>query len=467
MTTTKYTNDETGDTSIKGILSTVGSQGGGGRNSSGSSNRARVQVELDTSSSAPVPLSAADFVNDWRAATGSIMGVESLTYRSERFRIADPINVQLTGTDGEELDEVVAAIENKLQTFAGVFDVGNSLSNGKRELNITLKPQGELLGLNLQDVTTQVRSAFFGSEAQRIQRQRDDIRVMVKYPINERSDLARLDDLVIQTGNNSEARFSDVATVSWGRSPSTIRRIDQRRAVNVTADLDKTTVDESQLNLELETYITSLLSSYPQISFSMEGEYRAQQDSSTEMLYSTLFIILVIYTLLAIPFKSYTQPLVVIMVIPFSLIGCIMGHVIMGIGMSVFSFWGVLALFGILVNDSLVMVDWVNRRVNSGMDKFQAIIEAGASRFRPIILTSFTTFVGVFPILFDDSTQGRFLAPMAVSLGFGILFATFITLLMVPCNYLILEDIKRLFKRNQDEINEDYEPISNDLRHEI
>jgi len=235
----------------------------------------------------------------------------------------------------------------------------------------------------------------------------------------------------------------------------------------VTADLDKAAVDENQLNLELEATIENLLASYPQISYSIEGEQRAQQDSNTEMLYSTLFIILVIYTLLAIPFKSYTQPLVVIMVIPFSLIGCVLGHVIMGQGMSMFSFWGVLALFGILVNDSLVMVDWVNRRVNNGMDKFQAIIEAGASRFRPIILTSFTTFVGVFPILFDDSSQGRFLAPMAISLGFGILFATMITLLMVPCNYLILEDIKRLFKRNNDEINENYEPFSNDLKHEI
>ncbi len=466
-TVAKYTNEDTGETSVKGILSTVGSQGGGGRRSSGSGNRARVQVELDTTNSAPVPMSAADFVKDWRTAAGSIMGVESLTYRSERFRIADPVSVQLTGTDGEELDKVVAAIENKLKTFDGVFDIGNSLSNGKRELNIALKPQGELLGLNLQNITTQVRSAFFGSEAQRIQRQRDDIRVMVKYPVNERSDLSKLDDLMIKTGSNIEARFSDIATVSWTRSPSSIRRIDQRRAVNVTADLDKTAVDEKQLNQELNTYIANLLASYPQISYSMEGEQRAQRDSNTEMLYSTLFIILVIYTLLAIPFKSYSQPLVVIMVMPFSLIGCILGHVIMGIGMSIFSFWGVLALFGILVNDSLVMVDWVNRRVNSGMDKFQAIIEAGASRFRPIILTSVTTFVGVFPILFDDSDQGRFLAPMAISLGFGILFATFITLLMVPCNYLILEDIKRLFKRDSEDINESYEPLTNDLKHEI
>lgn len=466
-TIAKYTNEETGESSVKGILSTVGSQGGGGRNSSGSGNRARVQVELDTTNSAPVPMSAADFVNDWRAATGSIMGVESLTYRSERFRIADPISIQLTGTDGDELNEVVAAIENKLQTFDGVFDIGNSLSNGKRELNIALKPQGELLGLNLQNVTTQVRSAFFGTEAQRIQRQRDDIRVMVKYPIDERSDLSSLDDLMIKTGADSEARFSDIATVSWSRSPSSIRRVDQRRAVNITADLDKSAIDENQLNIELEAYVDNLLASYPQISYSMEGEQRAQQDSNTEMLYSTLFIILVIYTLLAIPFKSYTQPLVVIMVIPFSLIGCVLGHVIMGQGMSMFSFWGVLALFGILVNDSLVMVDWVNRRVNSGMDKFQAIIEAGASRFRPIILTSFTTFVGVFPILFDDSSQGRFLAPMAISLGFGILFATMITLLMVPCNYLILEDIKRFFKRDNEKLNENYEPFTNDLKHEI
>lgn len=463
----KYVHPETGESSIFGIMSTLGSQGGGGRNSRGAGNRARVQVEMDISDTAPVPLNGFKFINDWRTTAGPIMGVESLTFRAERFRFSDPIDVRITSNDDEALRNIIPVVEAKLATYDGVFDISNTLNNGKRELRIDLKPEGELLGLSLQDVGSQVRSAFFGAEAQRIQRERDDIRVMVKYPLNERSDLSELDDLLIKTGNNSEARFGDIATVEWSRSASSIARVDQRRAVSVTADLDKTSVDETALAEDLDAFLAETFAPYKSLDYSLEGEQADQRESNQDNLISMLFILIVVYTLLAIPFGSYSQPFIVIFVIPFSLVGVVVGHVLLGLNLSILSTWGILALLGILVNDSLVMVDWINRRVGDGMDKFEAIIESGAARFRPIILTSVTTFAGVFPIMFDNTPQGRFLVPMATSLGFGVLFGTVITLLMVPCNYMILQDIRRFFNKDVTPTNEDYIPLSNELRPEI
>jgi len=469
-----YIHAETGESSIFGIMSTLGSQGGGGRNSAGSSNRARVQAEMNITSSAPVPLSGFKFIKDWRDRAGPIMGVESLTFRAERFRFSDPIDVRISSKDEAALRRIIPVVEAKLATYDGVFDISNTLNDGKRELQITLKPQGELLGLSLQDVGSQVRSAFFGTEAQRIQRDRDDIRVMVKYPLGERSDLSELDDLLINTGNNSQARFADIATVEWGRSASTITRVDQRRAVSVTADIDKAVVDETLLATDLKAFLEETLAPFRNLDFSLEGEYADKAASNRENLFSTFFILIVVYTLLAIPFSSYVQPFIVILVIPFSLVGAIFGHVITGQNISMLSIWGILALLGILVNDSLVMVDWINRRIAEGKDKFESIIESGAARFRPIVLTSVTTFAGVFPILFDDSAQGQFLIPMATSLGFGVLFGTVITLLMVPCNYLILEDARRLVNRirryfgsNVEPIEDDFSQLSNDLKPEI
>ena len=462
-----YVNSETGESSIFGIMSTVGSQGGGGRNSRGAGNRARVQVEMDISDSAPVPLNGFKFINDWRERAGPIMGVESLTYRAERFRFSDPVNVRITSNDDETLRNIIPVVEEKLASYNGVFDISNTLNNGKRELRIDLKPEGELLGLSLQDVGSQVRSAFFGTEAQRIQRERDDIRVMVKYPLNERSDLSELDDLLIKTGNNSEARFGDIATVEWSRSASSIARVDQRRAISVTADVDKSIVDETALANELDAFLAETFAPYKSLAYSLEGQQADQRESNQDNLFSMMFILIVVYTLLAIPFRSYSQPFIVIAVIPFSLVGVIIGHTILGINMSVLSIWGVLALLGILVNDSLVMVDWINRKLDEGTDKFEAIVESGAARFRPIILTSVTTFAGVFPIMFDSTPQGQFLVPMATSLGFGVLFGTVITLLMVPCNYMILQDIRRLLNKDIEPTKEDYVPLSNELRSEI
>ncbi len=463
----KYTDSESGDSNVKGILTTLGTIGSSNLSSSGSTNLGRVNVALFTGKEATFPVSTSDFVQEWRETSPQITGVESLSFRAELFRIGDPVNIQLTSSDNEALQRVIPKIEQKLATYDGVFDIGNSINDGKRELNITLKPEGRLLGFDLQSVTDQVRYAYFGDEAQRIQRSRDDVRVMVKYPLAERSEIADLEDLRITSNGDNSARFADIASVSWSRAPTSIKRVDQQRAVNITADIDKKTVNQSQLSNELDEFMSTLLADTPQITYSLEGENAETRESGQGLLFGLIFTLLAIYTLLAIPFKSYSQPLIVMSVIPFSITGAILGHFIMGASMSFFSLFGMLALLGILVNDSLVMVDWVNQRVAEGTSKHKAIIDAGGARFRPIFLTSITTFVGLLPILFDTTAPAQFLIPMAISLGFGILYATFITLIMVPCNYVILEDIKNIFNNKDEKTNTTYEPLSETLSNNL
>ena len=459
----KYTNSETGNSNVKGILSTLGTLGSSSLGNAGSTNIGRINVALNTGKDAAFPLSTSEFAQEWRELSPQITGVESLSFRSTLFRIGDPVNIQLTSSDDDALQRVIPQIEQKLASYDGVFDIANSINDGKRELNITLKPEGRLLGFDLQSVSDQVRFAYFGDEAQRIQRSRDDVRVMVKYPLAERSNIADLEDLMITSSSEISARFADIASVSWSRAATSIKRVDQQRAVNITADIDKKTVNQSLLSNELDEFMSTLLADTSQITYSLEGENAETRESGQGLLFGLIFTLLAIYTLLAIPFKSYSQPFIVMSVIPFSITGAILGHFIMGASMSFFSLFGMLALLGILVNDSLVMVDWVNKRVASGIDKHEAIINAGAARFRPIFLTSITTFVGLLPILFDTSAPAQFLIPMAISLGFGILYATFITLIMVPCNYVILEDIKSIFNSKDEKTDTTYEPLSETL----
>jgi multidrug efflux pump subunit AcrB len=291
-----------------------------------------------------------------------------------------------------------------------------------------------------------VRYAFFGAEAQRIQRGRDDVRVMVRYPESERRNLASLDTMRIRTRDGAEVPFGNVAEVEIGRGFSTIRRVDRARAVNVTADVNKEEVDVNQIIADIEPLLEELTEKYPGVRYKYEGELREQRESFASLMYGAVFVLFSIYALLAIPFRSYIQPLIVMLIIPFSVVGAILGHMIMGMNLSIMSIMGILALAGVVVNDSLVLVDWINRRRREGMALAEAVRTSGAARFRPILLTSLTTFVGLLPLIFEKSTQAQFLIPMAVSLGFGILYATFLTLLLVPVAYLVLEDIVRLIR---------------------
>jgi multidrug efflux pump subunit AcrB len=295
----------------------------------------------------------------------------------------------------------------------------------------------------LNDLAQQARQAFFGAQAQRIQRGRDDIRVMVRYPRQERESLASLEDMHIRAPDGTEVPFTSVADAEMGKSFSTIRRVDRNRTISVTADMDKENVDAAQIEAGLSSFLVELMKEFPGMSYTFEGEARERAESFSTMFVGMGIILFAIYALLAIPFRDYVQPFIVMSVIPFGLIGAVLGHMIMGLTLSVMSLFGMLALSGVVVNDSLVMVDFVNKRRKAGMSVEEAVRIAGGDRFRAIMLTSLTTFVGLVPLMFEKSTQAQFLIPMGVSLGFGILFATSVTLFLVPMNYLVLEDLKR------------------------
>ena len=438
------------DSLINNIISTLGSQGGsaGGPNRAGSirgaSNKGRVKFEVNQKLIGASGLTIEELVKEWRERVGLIVGAEQLNYYAKLFSVGSPISVQLYGNNVEELNAAIEKIKTFLAGYSGVFDIEDSLQDGKPELKIHLKPQAELLGLNLQNVTLQVRNAFFGIEAQRIQRGKDDVRVMVLYPTDERQNLSHLEELLITTPSGAEARFGDIASVAWGRSPSSIAHKNQLRTASVTADIDREKVVQAALVREVDAFASQLLLNYPNLHHDLGGESEMQEEASGTLYMGLIGLLLSIFALLSVAFKSYTQPIIIMSVIPFALIGAIMGHVLTHVGLSLFSFFGILALVGVVVNDSLVLVDWINRRLAEGMPMNEVVNAAGAARFRAVLLTSLTTFFGLLPILFQTSVGAQFLIPMATSLAFGILFATMITLILVPCNFLMLQDIRRL-----------------------
>ncbi|MEZ5449967.1 MAG: efflux RND transporter permease subunit [Thiolinea sp.] len=359
-------------------------------------------------------------------------------------RGGEPINIQLNGNDFAILNEVGELIKTRLAEFDGLFAIKNSFEDGKTEVQLHLRPEAEQLGLNMQLLGTQVRQAIFGAEAQRIQRDQSEVKVMVRYPREERYSMADLRSLNIRLPNGTSIPLTDVADITIGQSSSAISRVDRKRIINITADLDKEKADATAITAEMNAWVRELLKDYPSIGFDPEGEQREQNEFQQSMLIGFGIALLLIYVLLAIPLKSYTQPLMVMIVIPFSIIGALGGHMLMGMDLSISSMMGMLALVGVVVNDSLVLVDFINKRTAEGLPRVKAVRIAGGARFRPILLTSLTTYAGLAPLIMDKSTQAQFLIPMAVSLGYGILFATLLTLFLIPSLYLILEDIKQI-----------------------
>ncbi len=438
----KYVDPDSGESVILNILATTGGRGG-------VTNQGGVRFEIAPPEERTVDVTSRQLVAEWRKLIGPIPGAESVTFRAEIGRSSDPIDIQLTGNSLETLKEIAQKVKDRLAEYPTVFDIADSLSDGKEELQIELTEQGSSLGLTRIDVSRQIRSAFFGAQVQRIQRGRDDVRVMVRLPLIERSSLATLDKLLINTPSGNAVPLSHVAILTPGQSPSTIRRIDRYRTVNVTADIEKSNTNMTVLQGELAEFLDQLVLQYPGVSHSLEGEAKEQRESFGSLAWALLFVFFVIYGLLAIPFKSYIQPLIVMSVIPFGMIGAVIGHWIMGMELTIMSLLGMLALIGVVVNDSLVLVDFINKKKKEGLEVMTAVLTAGAARFRPVMLTSITTFCGLMPLLFEQQTQAQFLIPMAVSLGFGIIFATFITLILVPVNYLIVERLLGLFGTNE------------------
>ncbi len=439
----KYTDAETGQTVITNIFSVAGQSGGEGV---AQSHLGRVIFEIIAPEERTLAITSSELVHEWRRSIGVIPGVRDLSFRAEIGRAGSPIDIQLEGGSFEELAAISGQIKTRLAQYPGVFDITDNFESGKEEIQLSIRPEAELLGLTMEDLARQVRQAFFGHEAQRIQRGREDIRVMVRYPETERRSLANLESMRIRAPTGEEVPFSYVAEAKMGRSFYSINRINRNRTLNITADVNKESANIGAIKADLLSFVPEIVNRYPGVRFSLEGEAREQKESFTSLFAGVLFVLFAVYALLAIPFRSYVQPAIVMSVIPFGLMGAILGHMMLGMDLSILSVMGMLALSGVVVNDSLVLVDYVNRRRREGMGLAEALRTAGRARFRPILLTSLTTFAGLLPLIFEQSTQAQFLIPMAVSLGFGVLLGTFVTLLLVPINYLILEDLRTLIR---------------------
>jgi len=409
-------------------------------------NRGEVLLELAPSERRRI--SSDEVVRQWRKMTPGIPDVTQLTYSATIFSAGEPVNVQLTGLNIPRLEEAGRRLKKVLAGYAGVFDISDSARRGKPEIKLSLKPAAATYGVNLSMIARQVRHAFYGAEAQRIQRGRDDVKVMVRYPESERRSIGDLENMRIRTPDGRGIPFSEVAVATLGRGYATIRRVNRERAINITADVDESKGNARAIIARLrKDVMPSIIRDYPDVSYSFEGEQREQRDTMKGLRQGFALALLLIYALMAIPFRSYLQPLIVMGVIPFGFVGAVWGHVIMGLDLTILSMFGFVALTGVVVNDSIVLVHFVNERRRVGVSLDTAVHESGVRRFRPILLTSLTTFAGLLPLLLARSVQAKFLVPMAVSLGFGVLFATFITLMIVPVSYLILEDIKHLLSR--------------------
>ncbi len=384
----------------------------------------------------------------WRKHTGDITDAQSITFQSELFSAGNAVEVHLSSSNHRELMAAVRALKAELKTFPGVFDVADSFVAGKSELQIKLKPAARSLGITLEDLSRQVRHAFYGAEALRLQRGRDEVKVMVRYPENERKSLGDIEDMRIHTPDGHMVPFRQVAQAKLVQGYASIQRSRRRRVVKVTADVDEkiTNANEVRQNL-VNKVLPRLKERFPGLHYDMEGAAREQRESFADIGRGFVIALFAIYVLLAIPFRSFTQPLIVMSAIPFGIVGAMLGHLIMGLNLSLLSLFGIVGLSGVVVNDSLILIYRANRLRAQGLPLGRAVREAAAYRFRAIILTSITTFAGLMPIISERSIQAQFLIPMAVSLGFGVLFATGITLLLIPCGYLIMEDIHDLWER--------------------
>jgi len=407
------------------------------------SNVGSVEVALVSAEARGV--TAAEFARRLREATGPVPDAVELTFSSELFSAGNPIDIELRGRDVEALGAVAGALREELTGYPGVRDVRDSFREGKRELELRLRPGAETLGLSVADLGRQVRQAFYGEEVQRIARNGEDVKVMVRYPEAERRSLGDVESLRIRTRAGDAVPLSVVAEVTSTYGPTSIRRADGARVVNVVADVDLSVTSAREVLGDIqERFLPGLLAAQPGISYALEGEQREERESLRGLGRNSLFALLVIFTLLAIPLRSYAQPLVIMATIPLGAVGAIAGHAMLGLPLSFSSVIGMVALAGVVVNDSIVLVDRVNRLRREGHDVGTAVRDAGAARFRPIFLTSLTTSLGLLPLLLEQSPQAQFLIPMAVSIAAGVLAATVVSLLVVPAAYLVLEDLRGL-----------------------
>ena len=437
---------ENGDPAIKSLNVLVGAQDSGQPNPLGGGGGAETPnvatIVLEMTPPENRNFSSKEFEDRWREAVGLVPEARKLTYSSQQMSFGDPVRVELTASSDETLDAVVAEVEAALRQLTGVFDVKNDRDTGKREIAFTLKPEARTYGLTLQSLAFQVRAAFFGDESLRVQRGREDVRVYIRLPSEERNSIDDLKAYRIRTPEGF-VPLGEVADLNEGTSPTSINRRNGRRIIAVTANVDSAVITSNEVNGYItSTLMPSIQQRYPDLTHDFGGEQREQERTGPAILMNFFYALVAIYAMLAIAFKSYTQPLVVMSVIPFGVFGAIMGHLIMGMNMSLLSIFGIIGLSGVIINGALVMIDFINEEVRNGMEYHEAIVEGAKNRFRPIFLTSLTTFLGVAPLVFETSVQAQFLIPVALSVGFGVLFGTAILLGLVPAIMSLLSPPK-------------------------
>lgn len=385
--------------------------------------------------------------SDLRALVGPIPDAEDVSVNTnvtgdsgERFVIS------LESTNLEELQKVVGEIQNYMGQFGELYDIGNSLEASQDELIFTLKPGADRFGLTIGEISRQVRQAFYGEEAQRLPRGGQDVRVMVRYPLETRESLESLSNMRIRLNDGREIALSAVADISYAPAVRRISRIDRKRSVRIWSRV-REGADAGPVRREFfETFVPQLLTDHPSVEVSRRGADQEQQEFFMDVLMLYGMALFGMYMLLAIAFGSYFQPIMIMSAIPFGFAGAVFGHLLLGENFAMFSIFGICAAGGVVVNDNLVLVDYVNRLRKEGAGAFAALVEAGVVRFRPILLTSLTTFIGLIPILTEDSFDAKFLRPMVVALAFGVLFALFVTLIFVPALYGVGVDIARFFR---------------------
>ena len=432
---------------LEHMLSVVGAtleEGGPvGEGSRRAQNRAGIWMMLTPSEERDV--TATEIGRIWRELTGELPGVKALTFKSNLVHMGANLDIELAHRDTQVLKHAVERVKEALRGYKGVGNLEDTYTVGKSEYRFRLRPLARSLGITEAELGRQLRGAFYGSEALRLQRGRSEVKVMVRYPEGARRRLAALDGLRIRTPKGGEVPLSAVAEVEEAGGFSVINRHQGKRVVHVTADVDPGVASPDAILNELRTgVLAELQADWPGLTYDLGGENKEERESMDSMKAGFTMALMGIFFLLAVSLKSYAQPLVIMASIPFGLVGAVLGHLIMGYDLSILSMFGLVALTGVVVNDSLLLVDYVNRKRAGGMDLKDALVQGGMRRFRPILLTSLTTFFGLTPMILERSLQAKFLIPMAISLGFGILFATGITLILIPCIYHIYEDLARL-----------------------
>jgi multidrug efflux pump subunit AcrB len=392
-------------------------------------------------------MTAREVIQLWRDSIGDLPGIDQITFEAERgpggYR--PDVSVDLSHSDIDTLEQAAMALVARAEQFSNTRDVSDNYNRGKTQFDFRLKPEGRALGLTPAEIGGQIRGAFYGSLALRLLRGTNEIEVRVKLPEEERKDIHHLEDFVVQTPSGAEVPLLDVVEITQGEAFTSINRRDGRRVVNVSMDVEPARTTGQIITALNREVLPELRASYPGLTWTFEGSDAEMREATSALWSGFGLAMFVIYALLAIAFRSYIQPLIVLSAIPFGIIGAVIGHMLLGYDLSLVSLMGVIALSGVVVNDSLIMIDYANRKRGDDTP-FDAILKAGVRRFRPIFLTTATTFFGLTPIILETSLQAQYIVPMAISLGFGIVFATAIILLLVPCLYLIVEDGKRLME---------------------